>query len=118
MAHARRLLAAAKDGRSNDAESVLRDMHMAGLQPGGRAYHGLICAYCKAGDSQGALTAVRRAVQEGTQCMDFPKTAACVGAGYYKTGIKDMRDAVSLRCRNPAHSRDLSCADARNDAGR
>lgn len=63
----RRLLAAAKDGRSDDAEAVLREMAMAGLEPGPRAYHGLICAYCRAQDSQGALSAVRRAVQEGGQ---------------------------------------------------
>ncbi|CAL8467194.1 g6730 [Coccomyxa elongata] len=63
----RSILAAAKDGRSSDAETIVQEMAMNGLQPGPRAYHGLICAYCRAQNSQGALSAVRRAVQEGVQ---------------------------------------------------
>lgn len=65
------MLAAAKDGRSSDAETIVQEMAMNGLQPGPRAYHGLICAYCKAQNPQGALSAVRRAAQEGMNFFDI-----------------------------------------------
>ena len=61
----RQLLAAAKDGRTEDATAVLTSMEEAGLPPGPRAYHGLICAHCKAGDTDSALATVRKAVQQG-----------------------------------------------------
>lgn len=55
-------MAAAKNGRPGDVEAVLREMAAAGYQPGPRAYHGLICAYCKVQDPESALSAIRRAV--------------------------------------------------------
>ena len=61
----RELLAAAKEGRVQDAENTLQSMMNRGVQPGPLAYHGLICAYCKAQDSKGALAAAQRAAQEG-----------------------------------------------------
>ncbi len=65
----RELQAAAKDGRAQNAEATLRKMADDGKQPGPLAYHALICAYCKAQDSQGALSAARQAAQEGRHCM-------------------------------------------------
>ena len=44
---------------------MLTSMEEAGLPPGPRAYHGLICAHCKAGDTDSALATVRKAVQQG-----------------------------------------------------
>ena len=61
----RELLAAAKEGRVQDAETTVQSMVGRGVQPGPLAYHGLICAYCKAQDSKGALAVARRAAQEG-----------------------------------------------------
>lgn len=110
----RRLLAAAKDGKSDEAETVLRDMSAAGHQPGGRAYHGLICAYCKAGDSQGALTAVRRAVQEGVHEQNIFQLP-----NYFLVMLlSTVHNRICLCCRHSTHSRDLSGADACNDAER
>ena len=64
-ARCRQILAAAKDGRTEDAVAVLESMEAAGLPPGPRAYHGLICAHCKARDTDSALAAVRKAVLQG-----------------------------------------------------
>jgi len=61
----RRLQATAKDGRPQDAIDVIVSMEEAGLPPGPRAYHGLICAHCKHRDTDSALAAVRQAVQRG-----------------------------------------------------
>ena len=61
----RELLAAAKEGRVQDAENTVQNMVSRGVQPGPLAYHGLICAYCKAQDSKGALAVAQRAAQEG-----------------------------------------------------
>lgn len=46
-----------------------------GMQPGPLAYHGLICAYCKAGDSNGALSVAQRAAQEGVGFHLTPSTS-------------------------------------------
>jgi hypothetical protein len=63
----RQILAAAKDGRAEDAAAVLESMEAAGLPPGPRAFHGVICAHCKARDTDSALAAVRKAVLQGAR---------------------------------------------------
>lgn len=63
----RRLMVAAKQGATADAEDVIRDMAAAGLMPGPRAYHGLVFAAVKAGDAEAALDAVRSCYEAGIQ---------------------------------------------------
>lgn len=58
---------AAKQGASAEAEQVLRDMRAAGMQPGPRAYHGLVFAYVKLGEAEAALDAMRSAAEAGVQ---------------------------------------------------
>ena len=122
----RRLLAAAKDGRSDDAEAALQEMAVVGLEPGPRAYHGLICAYCRARNSQGALSAVRRAVQEGGQQL-----CLCTGPKIVEISESKVHwfpgslmnnhlacfEGVFLVDRFAAYCRDVSCADACANGG-
>ena len=65
----RQILAAAKDGRAQDVADLIESMREAGLPPGSRAYHGLICAHCKARDTDSALNTVRQAVLQGACCL-------------------------------------------------
>ena len=58
---------AAKQGATAGAEQVIRDMKAAGLQPGPRAYHGLVFAYVKVGEAEAALDAMRSAAEAGVQ---------------------------------------------------
>jgi len=53
------------EGKANEAEDVIREMIGLGIQPGPKAYHGLIFAYAKSNNSSGALQAVRRAHSSG-----------------------------------------------------
>ena len=58
---------ASRYGATTDAEEILEEMATAGLTPGPRAYHGLVFAYVKAGDAEGALDALRAAHEAGIQ---------------------------------------------------
>lgn len=61
----RRINTAAKEGNVSGAESALFAMSAAGLPPGPRAYHVLLCAYLKAKDLPGALEVTNRATEAG-----------------------------------------------------
>lgn len=61
----RRIHTAAQDGNISGAESAFTSMAAAGLPPGPRAYHVLLCAYLKAGDVVGGLDVTRRATDAG-----------------------------------------------------
>ena len=58
---------AAKNGDREDAEQVILDMAAAGLNPGPRAYHGLVFTYVKASDAEAALDVLRSAYEAGIQ---------------------------------------------------
>ena len=78
----RQILAAAKDGRAQDAADLLECMKEAGLPPGSRAYHGLICAHCKARDTDSALSTVRQAVLQG-ECCSPSSSAQSLGIQFH-----------------------------------
>jgi hypothetical protein len=63
----RRLHNAAKVGNTSAAEAAFTSMAAAGLPPGPRAYHVLLCSYLKAGDLPDALAATARATEAGEQ---------------------------------------------------
>lgn len=56
---------AASDGNIDGAETAFSGMEAAGLVPGPRAFHVLLCAYLKGGDTPGALGVVGRATEAG-----------------------------------------------------
>lgn len=47
------------------AETIIEEMLTAGVIPGPKAHHAVIFAYVKAGDADGALTAIRRTHNSG-----------------------------------------------------
>lgn len=59
------LFSAAKKGKPALAEMTIQDMFSAAVLPGPKAYHGVIFAYVKAEDPEGALGAIRRAHNAG-----------------------------------------------------
>lgn len=61
----RRLQTAASDGNIDGAESAFAGMEAAGMPPGPRAFHVLLCAYLKGGDTPGALGVAGRATEAG-----------------------------------------------------
>jgi hypothetical protein len=63
----RRLHNAAKEGNTSAAEAVMASMGAAGLPPGPRVYHVLLCSYLKAGDLPGALAVTARATDAGEE---------------------------------------------------
>lgn len=63
----RRLQTAASEGNIDGAESAISGMEAAGLAPGPRAFHVLVCAYLKGGDTAGALGVTGRATELGEQ---------------------------------------------------
>jgi pentatricopeptide repeat protein len=63
----RKLVIAAQRGQPEVAEDVMQEMAEAGLSPGPRAYHGLVFAYAKSRNAEGALDAIRREYSAGIQ---------------------------------------------------
>lgn len=61
----RRLQTAASDGNIDGAESAFAGMEAASMAPGPRAFHVLLCAYLKGGDTPGALGVAGRATEAG-----------------------------------------------------
>lgn len=61
----RRLQNAASEGNIDGAESAITGMEAAGLAAGPRAFHVLLCAYLKGGDTPGALAVTGRATEAG-----------------------------------------------------
>lgn len=61
----RELNSAAGNGDTVAAEECLVALVEEGFVPGPRAYHGLLFAYCKAGDMEGALAVAERASEAG-----------------------------------------------------
>ncbi|KAG0565121.1 hypothetical protein KC19_8G166500 [Ceratodon purpureus] len=57
-------------------EEALSGMALAGLDAGPRAYHGLVVAYTRAGDSEGALQALKKAFIAGAKPL--PETLVAV----------------------------------------
>ncbi|KAF8065665.1 pentatricopeptide repeat-containing protein [Scenedesmus sp. PABB004] len=65
----RRIHAAALAGNVDGAAAAFDQMAAAGLPPGPRAYHVLLCAHLKAGDLQGGLAVTQRATAAGVQLL-------------------------------------------------
>jgi len=61
------MLKAAENGNVEEVEQLLRRIENDGIQPGPRAFHALATAASVAGDAQGAIDAVRRAVAGGVR---------------------------------------------------
>lgn len=73
--------------RKSDIEGVeeaLYGMALAGLDAGPRAYHGLVVAYTRAGDAEGALEALKKAFIAGAKPL--PETMVAVARLYGATG--------------------------------
>ena len=75
------------------------------MQPGPLAYHALICAYCKAQDSQGALSATRRAAQEGGPGCMQQQCGTCTGAGMTTTSPTHTPLDASMQVCSPLRRR-------------
>jgi pentatricopeptide repeat protein len=114
-ARCRQILAAAKDGRAEDAVAVLESMEAAGLPPGPRAYHGLICAHCKARDTDSALAAVRKAVLQGAGSPHMSTVHAQQAFVSCCVFMHNAPFAEAILCRSHANfcAQSLACEDKR-----
>lgn len=62
-------------------------MEAAGLAPGPRAFHVLLCAHLKGGDTPGALGVTGRATEAGACLCQQRGVHLCVGGG----GLEERR---------------------------
>jgi pentatricopeptide repeat protein len=74
----RRLQTAASEGNIDGAESVFASMEAAGLVPGPRAFHVLLCAFLKGGDTSGALGVAGRATEAGVWAISSTALRFCI----------------------------------------
>ncbi|KAF6261647.1 hypothetical protein COO60DRAFT_743720 [Scenedesmus sp. NREL 46B-D3] len=90
----RRLHNAAKDGNTSAAEAAFASMGAAGLPPGPRAYHVLLCCHLKAGDLPGALAVTARATDAGVQLL--PESYAALIYSHMELSPPDVALAKAL----------------------